>query len=361
MGFFRIDAAIGKARTGRLSTAHGVIETPFFMPVATKGSVKLLSNEEVESTGTRCVISNAFILSLRPGVETIKMHGGLHGFMNWNHGLFTDSGGFQVLSQKFCEKISDKGVLFKNPFDGKKSIFTTAESIRIQNELASDVAMCLDDVPAANAAPERLKESVERTTLWAKECLRAHQNKKQLLFGICQGGVNEKLRGKSAREISGLGFDGVAIGGLSIGESKGRMFEAAKIALKEIPENTPRYLMGVGSAHELVRAVALGVDVFDSCFPTRTARHAMAFSSEKNINIESLKYRNDTTPLDRDCKCFVCRTHSRAYIHHLVKTKEENGLKYLSYHNLFFIQSLMERIRAGIKEGTFSEEKFFTG
>ncbi|MDO8634105.1 MAG: tRNA guanosine(34) transglycosylase Tgt [archaeon] len=355
---FLVTNKCGNARIGALGTLHGEIKTPFFMPVATKGSVKLLSNEEVESTSTQCLISNAFILSLRPGLETIKMHGGLHGFMNWERGLFTDSGGFQVLSPNFCEKLSDKGVLFKNPFDGKKSLFTPAESTRIQNVLGSDVAMCLDDVPQANSTPERLKESVERTTLWAKECLRAHQNKKQLLFGICQGGVNEKLRGKSAREINGIGFDGVAIGGLSIGESKDKMFEAVEIALKEIPENTPRYLMGVGSAQELVRAVALGVDIFDSCFPTRTARHEMAFSMEKNINIESLKYRNDTTPIDRDCKCFVCRTHSRSYIHHLVKTKEENGLKYLSYHNLFFTQNLMERIRLEIKEGSFSEKKF---
>ena len=358
---FLIDSTSGKARTGKLLTAHGALETPFFMPVATKGSVKLLSNEEVKSTGTQCLISNAFILSLRPGIETIKNHGGLHGFMNWGGGLFTDSGGFQVLSPNFCEKISDKGVVFNNPFDGKKNLFTPSDSTRIQNALSSDVAMCLDDVPVANSSPERLKEAVERTALWARECIRAHENKKQLLFGICQGGVNEKLRKKSAAEISGLDFDGVAIGGLAIGEAKDKMFRAVQIALKEIPENTPRYLMGLGSAQDLVAAVSMGVDVFDSCFPTRTARHGMAFSKEKNINIESLKYRNDTGPIDKDCECFVCQNHTRGYIHHLVKTKEENGLKYMSYHNLFFIQDLMKKIRTEINEGTFNEKKFSTG
>lgn len=354
---FRISSTSGNARAGKLVTSRGEIQTPFFMPVATKGSVKLLTNEEVKSTGTQCLISNAFVLSLRPGIETIKRHGGLHKFMNWERGLFTDSGGFQVLSPNFLEKISDKGALFKNPFDGKKSLFTPKDSIRIQNVLGSDVAMCLDDVPVANSSTERIKEAVERTLLWAKECIRAHENKKQLLFGICQGGVNEKLREKSAIEISQLDFDGIAIGGLAIGESKEKMFNAAKIALTEIPQEKPRYLMGLGSAQDLVRAVSMGVDMFDSCFPTRTARHGMAFSSEKNIHIESLKYRNDTSPLDKKCKCFVCQNHTRGYVHHLVKTKEENGLKYLSYHNLFFVQDLMKRIRVEINEGTFKPEK----
>ena len=218
MNYFKIQSICGTARAGILKTAHGEIRSPFFMPVATKGSVKLLSNEEVRSAGTQCIISNAFILSLKPGVETISQLGGLHKFMGWNRPVFTDSGGFQVLSENFCLKLTDKEVLFRNPFDGKKLLFSPEKSIEIQNELGSDVAMCLDDVPHAGAEPSRLKESAARTALWAKRCIQAHKNKKQLLFGICQGGIDQKIRQKSAREICEMGFDGIAIGGLAIGE-----------------------------------------------------------------------------------------------------------------------------------------------
>lgn len=347
---FKLDCVSGSARTGWLLTPHGKIETPFFMPVATKGSVKLLSNEEVESTKTECMISNAFVLSLRPGLGVIEKHGGLHKFMNWKKGLFTDSGGFQVLSKEFCIGLSDEGVLFRNPFDGTKSLFTPQKAIEIQNKLGADVAMCLDDVPLHGVDGKRLKEAVERTTLWARQCKESHENKKQLLFGITQGGTNQKLREKSAKEIAGIGFDGIAVGGLCIGEEKNKMFVAVKESVKLIPQNTPRYLMGVGSAQELIKAVGLGVDVFDSCFPTRTARHGLAFSSQGNLNINNARFRIDLAPLDSDCACFVCQNHTRAYVHHLVKTKEENGLKYLSYHNVFFIQKLLKKIRQSIKE-----------
>lgn len=361
MANFKITSTYGNARHGILRTQHGDIETPVFMPVATKGSVKLLSNEEVESTGTRCMISNAFILSLKPGLEAIEKHNGLHGFMNWKHGLFTDSGGFQVLSPEFCLKLSDEGVIFRNPFDGKRMLFTPEQAVEIQNRMGSDVAMCLDDVPLHGSDAKRLAESAERTTLWAERCKDAHANPKQMLFGICQGGINKKLREKSTRQIVALGFDGVALGGLCIGESKQKMFEAAKLALGLIPEEKPRYLMGVGSAQELVEAVALGIDIFDSCFPTRTARHGTAFSSSGNVNIDSPRYSSDTKPVDSACKCYVCQNHSKAYLHHLFKTKEENALKYLSYHNLFFIQNLMNEMRTAIKEGSFSAGKFSLG
>lgn len=359
MNNFELEAECGFARAGILKTAHGEIKTPFFMPVATKGSVKLLSNEEVRSAGTQCIISNAFILSLKPGVETISRLGGLHKFMNWNLPIFTDSGGFQVLSENFCLKLTDDGVMFQNPFDGKKLLFSPEKSIEIQNKLGSDVAMCLDDVPCAGTALARLKESAARTTLWAKRCIQAHKNKKQLLFGICQGGIDQKLRQRNACEICEMGFDGIAIGGLAIGEPLKKTIEATKTALDCISQELPRYLMGVGSAKELVEAIALGVDMFDSAFPTRTARHGLAFSFEKNLNMESAKFALDGAPLDKNCECFVCENHSRAYVHHLVKTKEENGLKYLSYHNLFFIQSLMEKMRTDIKEGLFKNEKYF--
>ncbi len=359
MGGFRVEATSGNARAGILRTAHGDLETPLFMPVATKGSVKLLSMEEVEGTGTQCLISNAFVLSMKPGLEVIEKAGGLHKFMNWGHGLFTDSGGFQVLSREFCLGLRDEGVLFRNPFTGKKMLFSPEYSIQIQNALGSDVAMCLDDVPLAGAAPKRLGEAVERTALWAKRCLAAHENRKQLLFGICQGGIHTGLREKSAKAIAGTDvggkeFDGFAIGGLVIGEPREKTFPAVKAALPFLPEGKPRYMLGVGSAEELREAVAQGVDIFDSCFATRTARHGRAFTSRGNINIDSAKFRDDLGPLDGECGCFVCSSHSRAYMHHLFRTREENAGKYLSYHNLFYLQGMMGKIREDIAGGNYS-------
>ena len=353
MNQFKIENISGNARAGILKTLHGDVKTPFFMPVATKGSVKLLSMEEVESTGTGCLISNAFILSLKPGLEVIEKHGGLHKFMNWKNPCFTDSGGFQVLSDGFRLKLSEEGVLFRNPFDGKKMMFTPERAIEIQNKLGSDVAMCLDDVPKAGDNAKRVEEAVERTALWAARCKTAHKNKKQMLFGISQGGTNLKLRKKSSAAISELDFDGVAVGGLGIGEGKKEMHSAVKASLDVIPEEKPRYLMGVGSIEEMVEAIAMGIDCFDSAFPTRTGRHGRAFSSKGNINMENTKHRFDLNPIDEKCSCFVCENHTRAYVHHLVKTKEENGMKYLSYHNLFFVNNLLRKVREKIAENDF--------
>lgn len=353
MAEFMLESVCGKARAGVLRTSHGDVETPLFMPVATKGSVKHLPVEEVQSTGSTCLIANAFLLSLRPGVEVIEGHGGLHRFMGWKKGLFTDSGGFQVLSKEFCLGLSNEGVKFRNPFNGKTSLFTPEESISIQNRMKSDVAMCLDDVPQANVSLERLKEAVERTTSWATRCIEAHSNKKQMLFGICQGGVDLKLREKSAKQIGGMDFDGYAIGGLVIGEPKEKTFPAVKAALPFLPEEKPRYMMGVGSAEELAEAVAHGVDIFDSCFATRTARHGRAFTSKGNLNIDSAKFKNEFRALDANCGCYVCQNHSRAYIHHLFRTKEENAGKYLSFHNLYYLQNFLRKTREKIKEGSF--------
>ncbi|HLD58868.1 MAG TPA: tRNA guanosine(34) transglycosylase Tgt [archaeon] len=355
---FELKNSCGKARAGILHTAHGAIETPFFMPVATKGAVKCLSNSDVESTGTKCLISNGFILYLKPGLEIIGKAGGLHKFSNWKNGIFTDSGGFQVLSKEFCLKLSDAGVFFRNPFDGKKMLFSPEKAVEIQNKLGSDVAMCLDDVPLAGADSARLEESARRTTLWAEKCKKAHKNKKQLLFGISQGGVNKSLRLKSTKEILELDFDGIALGGLCLGEAKEEMFETAERALKIVPKEKPRHLMGVGSAREIIEAVSLGVDVFDSRFPLRTARHGKAFGFEKDLNMASAKFKADLRPLEKNCGCFVCKNYSRAYIRHLFETREENSWIYLTYHNLFFLQSLMKKIRDEIKQGTFRKEKF---
>ncbi len=353
MSNFTIEAVFGKARAGSLQTAHGKIKTPFLMPVATKGSVKLLSHEEVESTDTECLISNAFILSMKPGLEVIEKMGGLHKFINWNRGLFTDSGGFQVLNKEFCLGLTDNGVKFRDPYTGKSIVFTPERSIEIQNRLGSDVAMCLDDVPASNVAPARLSEAVGRTTKWAQRCKDAHSNKKQLLFGICQGGTDKKLREKSAKTIAAIDFDGYAIGGLVIGEPKEKTFPAVEAAIVHLPQEKPRYMMGVGDEIELRRAIAAGIDCFDSCYATRTARHGRAFTTKGNINIDSAVHKQDSGPLDAECKCFVCKKHSRGYIHHLFRTKEENAGKYLSYHNLFYLQVKIAQIRKEISEGAF--------
>ncbi|MFH1257150.1 MAG: tRNA guanosine(34) transglycosylase Tgt [Candidatus Diapherotrites archaeon] len=351
---FKIKKIEGKARSGVLKTAHGKIHTPLFMPVATKGSVKLLSMEELEGCGTEAFISNAFVLSLKPGVEVIEKKGGLHKFVGWEKGIFTDSGGFQLLSKEFLEKINDKGIWFRNPFNGARHFFTPRDCIELQNKLGSDVAMALDDVPHANAAKKRVAEAVERTTRWAKEFVEGNENKKQLVFCISQGGSFPDLRKKSIEELKGIdGFDGIGLGGLCIGEGREKMQRMVSVSTKLMPEEKPRYLMGVGTPSDLLEAIAAGVDVFDSCFPTRTARHGLALTSRGRMQIDRKKFQMDFRPLDEECGCFVCRNHSRAYIHHLFDAKEENGWKYLTFHNVFFMQNLVKEARKAIEEGAF--------
>ncbi len=351
---FKLKGVHAKARVGVLKTRHGKIQTPFFMPVATKGSVKLLTFEELSKMKTECVISNGYILSLRPGLDTIQKAGGLHKFVNWQGGIFTDSGGFQILRPEFFTRITDMEVEFRNPFDRRADFLSPEKSIMIQNRLGSDVAMCLDDVPTFGSDAARLQESVERTFAWAKRCKEAHSNKDQLLFGIAQGGTNEKLRKRSCEQIAGLDFDGFALGGLRIGEPAALTQKMVLISASLFEESKPRYLMGVGSPQDLFAAVESGVDCFDSAFPTQVARHGLAFSHLGRINISNSKHRFELKPLDSDCRCLVCESHSRAYLHHLVRTGEENGLKYLSYHNLFFIQSLVDEIRVSIAQESLS-------
>lgn len=347
---FKIIAEEKSARTGVLKTAHGKIETPFFMPVATKGSVKYVSMQELGKMGYRCFISNAFLFSIRPGLNVIKKTKGIHNFVGWQHGIFTDSGGFQILREDFLPKATEEGVQFRNPFDQQKELLTPEKAIQIQNALGSDVAMCLDDVPAYGSSAARLKESQERTTRWAERCLKAHHNKKQLLFGICQGGTNEKLRKKSSQEIGSMNFDGLALGGLCLGEDKKIMHKMSDTSIREFPPEKPRYLMGVGSPKELLESISRGIDVFDSAFPTRTARHGMAFSKKGNLNLRNAEFRSDSKTVDSECNCFVCQSFSRAYLHHLVRVKEENGLRYLSHHNLFFLAGLMKEAREAIQK-----------
>jgi queuine tRNA-ribosyltransferase len=352
---FRVKASEGRARAGLLKTSHGRIETPFFMPVATKGSVKLVSNQELLETGTERIICNAYLLSLRPGLEVVEKARGLHEFIGWKKSIFTDSGGFQTLSDRFLVKANDKGVYFRNPFDLSKDFLGPEKATGIQNALGSDIAMCLDDVPKLGCSKARAKESAERTSLWAKRCRQSHENKKQLIFGICQGALFPDLREKSSREIEALDFDGNAIGGLGIGEGERQRNAMISLSNRVFSEEKPRYLMGVGSAKDILKAISLGVDVFDSCFPARVARHRTAMGMKGNLNLKSGKFRKDFRPLEEGCNCFVCRNHSRAFVHHLVRTGEENGLRLLSIHNISFVQELLEKARQAIREGCFEK------
>ena len=346
-----------KARLGKLKTAHGVLETPFFMPVATKASVKLITNEELEKIGYRCFISNGFILSLKPGLDVLGRAGGLHRFMNWKHPIFTDSGGFQLLSDSLHIKTIEKGIYFRNPFTKSKCFLRPEDSVRIQNRIGSDVAMCLDIVPKANQGKNVYEEAVARTHRWAERCRKAHKNRKQLLFGINQGGTFKELRKESMDGLLEIGFDGISLGGLSIGEAKEDMYSTVAYCRKMIPKELPVYLMGLGSAMEILEAIDRGVDIFDSNFPTRGGRHGLVITSKGNLNIDCSDYKNDFSAIDDECDCYVCKNHSKAYIHHLFRTKEENGLKHISYHNIYFLQKLIEKARSAIKEKKFGKLK----
>jgi len=344
-----------KARYSELKTSHGKIELPSFMPVETKGTAKYVSQKELLEFGTDAIICNSFLLYLKPGLKTISKAGGIHKFIKWPKSIFTDSGGFQIIEKEFQPKPKEKGVEFRSPFDGSKHLITPEKAIQVQDELNSDAAMCLDDVPLHNAPLARLKESTERTIEWAKRCKAEHKNKKQLLFGISQGGRNKKLRKKSLQEITELDFDGIALGGLCIGEPKKEMLETIKFSVPLIPKEKPIYLMGVGSPKELIECISLGIDLFDSCFPTRMARHGTIFTSKGKIDIKKKIHALNQKPLGKECECFVCREYSTSFIHHLFRVGEQNAMRYASHHNLFFVQDLMTKARTAIKEGEFQK------
>jgi queuine tRNA-ribosyltransferase len=345
------------ARIGSLKTAHGFVETPFFMPVATQGTVKTLTFDEVESLTYEALIANAFILYLRPGLEVIKQAGGIHKFINWKRTIFTDSGGFQMLNPEFIENSSDKGVVFKSPFDKSRHQMTPERCIKVQNELGSDVAMVLDALVPFNAGRSSNELAVERTTSWAERCRNAHDNKSQLLFAITQGGTYGDLRKKSAMELMDMDFDGYGIGGLSIGEPKDVMHSILNEQTSILPYNKPRYLMGVGSPQELLESISSGVDIFDSTFPTRNARHNDAYTLDGDMNLSRGKFRNDNSPIEKNCRCYACENHSRAYIHHLLRNRETTGQTLMTIHNLFFIKRLINRAKKAIKQNNLSEFK----
>ena len=346
------------ARVGKITTPHGEIETPIFMPVGTKATVKTVSPEELNKIQAQIILSNTYHLYLRPGDDIIKEAGGLHEFMNWDKPILTDSGGFQVFSLGDMRKITEEGVDFRSYIDGSKHTITPEKSIKIQNNLGSDIIMAFDECTPYPADKEYAKKSMERTTRWAKRCKEAHKNiEKQSLFGIIQGGMYKDLRLESLKNMKELDFPGYAIGGLSVGEPAHKMYETLEYIAPKMPKNKPRYLMGVGSPDYLFEAVINGIDMADCVLPTRMARNGTFMTNEGRIAIKNAQYKRDFGPLDNECNCYTCQNYSRSYLRHLFKEKEILGLRLATIHNLFFLINLMKRIRIAIKSENLLEFK----
>ena len=349
-----------KARYGKIETNYGTFETPMFMPVGTKATVKMLTPDELYEMNSGIILSNTYHLWLRPGEDLIDKAGGLHQFMNYKGPILTDSGGFQVFSLAKNKKkdITEEGVHFKSHIDGSKLFLTPEKSIQIQNKLDSDIAMSFDECPPASASYEYLKNSVERTLRWAARGKAVHSNPRQALFGIVQGGAHEDLRRYSAIETVKMDFDGYSIGGVANdGESKEDMYKAIDYSIPYLPEDKVRYLMGVGEPLDLLEGVVRGVDIFDCVLSTRIARHGNAFSRTGKMNLKNLKFREDFTPLEDSCDCYCCKNFTRAYIRHLFLADESLGARLLSIHNTRFLIKMMEEIREAIKEDRLLEYK----
>lgn len=347
------------ARYGILHTNHGDYEMPMFMPVGTQATVKTLSPEEIKDMKCGIILSNTYHLWLRPGEDLVKKAGGLHKFMNYDGPILTDSGGFQVfsLAKNKSKDIVEEGVHFKSHLDGKKLFLTPELSIQIQNKLDSDIAMSFDECPPYPVTYDYMKESVDRTLRWAKRGKDVHSNENQSLFGIVQGGEFEDLRKYSAIKTVEMDFDGYSIGGTSVGEDKPTMYKMIEYAVKYLPEDKPRYLMGVGDPIDLLEGVIRGIDMFDCVLPTRLARHGNAFTRHGRINIKNLKFKEDFTSIDECCDCYACKHYTKAYIRHLITADESFGARLLSIHNIRFLVKMMEEIRVAIKNDSLLEYK----
>lgn len=343
------------ARAGLLHTPHGVFKTPMFMPVGTQATVKTVTPEELEEMGSQIILSNTYHLFLRPGTELIHEAGELHRFMNWNKGILTDSGGFQVFSLGAMRKITEEGVYFRSFLDGSKQFLSPEISVRAQEDLGSDIAMAFDECIPYPADYEYARKSTERTTRWAKRCIKAHQRTDRGIFGIIQGGMYKDLRKQSAMEISSLPFDGVAVGGLSVGEPHDLMYDILEETTQWMPKGKARYLMGVGTPDCLVEGVARGVDMFDCVFPTRVARNGMAMIHTGRMNMKNKQYERDFHPIEESCGCYTCRNYTRAYIRHLYKSEELLAFRLVTIHNLYFLLQFMRDMREAIVQGNFSE------
>lgn len=344
------------ARAGVLHTKHGDALTPLFMPVATKGSVKTISPDELKTLETQAIIANALHLFMRPGEKILEHHGGLHKFMRWDGPIFADSGGFQIIRKSFKMKKCDEGLKFRNFYDGSHILYTPEMCMDVNKALGSDVAMLLDDCPTHDVKKHKLMEEVQRTIDWAKRGIN-HGRKLgiPLIFAITQGGTDSEVRKWCTEELLKLEPDGFGIGGLSIGESKEEMIRVLNESTHTIPESNPRYLMGVGSIEEMLEAIACGVDVFDSVFPTQCARHGTIFATTGRYNMRKQKLETDKRPLDENCHCPVCKNYSRAYINHLLRVQEMLGMRLASFHNIYYILNIVRQIRLSILEGRFEE------
>ncbi|HFE47843.1 MAG TPA: tRNA guanosine(34) transglycosylase Tgt [Chromatiaceae bacterium] len=351
---FEVSASDGLARRGRLDFPRGAVETPVFMPVGTYGTVKAMTPEELTSLGARIVLGNTFHLMLRPGTGIIRKHGDLHDFMHWEKPILTDSGGFQVFSLGELRKISEQGVTFRSPVDGAKIFMGPEESMRVQRALGSDIVMIFDECTPYPATPDEARASMELSLRWAARSRAAHAGNDAALFGIVQGGVYESLREASLDGLMAIGFDGYAVGGLSVGEPPEDRWRVLDFLATRLPAERPRYLMGVGTPEDIVDAVCRGIDMFDCVMPTRNARNGHLFTHHGVVRIRNARYRDDTGPLDPLCDCYTCRHYSRAYLSHLHRCNEILGARLNTLHNLYYYQALMAGLREAIASGTLS-------
>ena len=355
MPFFTLTDTDDNARAGVLHTPHGDAPTPAFMPVATQGSVKALDSADLRNIGANIVLANTYHLYLRPGVDIVQDLGGLHGFMQWHGATLTDSGGFQGFSLEHLRKITEDAIIFKSHIDGSEHTFTPEAAIYHQQRIGADIIMPLDICAPADSDYEAVDAAVDKTNRWLLRCVAAHTRADQRLFGIVQGGLFPELRRKSADFITGVGFPGYSIGGLSVGESKQAMYDTVSLTTPMLPEDAPRYLMGVGSPEDLVESVARGIDMFDCVLPTRIARNGSMFVREGRLNITAGRYKRKYAPIEEGCDCYTCRTYTAAYVHHLFRAKELLAYRLATIHNLRFILRLMEEMRAAIVAGEFAE------
>ncbi len=345
------------ARTGILHTAHGPVQTPVFMPVGTQGTVKAMTPAELHELSTEILLGNVYHLNVRPGMEVIEAHGGLHAFMGWDRAILTDSGGFQVFSLAKLRKITDEGVAFQSHVDGSRIFLGPREAMNIQRILGSDIAMAFDECPPHDCGFEYTCKSVERTLTWAALCLEQPRAEGQLVFGIVQGGEFPDLRKQCSQEMVSLGFDGYAIGGVSVGEPEDVLLAGIEHTVPHLPDGQPRYLMGVGMMHQILEAVSMGVDMFDCVMPTRFARNGSAFTRRGRVPIKAGEYRLSTAPVEENCECYTCRNFSRGYIRHLLNVSEILGVRLLTIHNLHRYSEFMKEIRSAIADGSFAEYK----
>jgi queuine tRNA-ribosyltransferase len=359
---FELHSTSGNARRGSLKTAHGEIQTPFFMTIGTVGAVKGLVPEEIRDLGGQVILSNTYHLHLRPGEESVAKAGGLHKFMNWDGPILTDSGGYQVFSLAKIRKLKEEGVEFQSHLDGSKIFLSPEKAIEIQSKLGSDIMMCLDECPGADKDRSYVEKSLALTTRWAQRCKDHHSSSAgrqgtRLLFGIVQGGMHSDLRERSARELVEIGFDGYAIGGLSVGEESSVMYQMLEATVPELPEDKPRYLMGVGTPENILEAVERGVDMFDCVLPTRNARHGLLYTAGGQVRIKNEKYKEDFSPLDPKCICYTCKNYTKAYLRHLFISGEILSLRLNTLHNVAFYLNMMKGIRGAIESDRFEDFK----